>query len=301
MMCRGTIKTEQSFAIRTVNAKACLFILFTMPTMPFSTQEHPSSLEAPGSPHESLSLLVSLLGASFIANGAENNARETRDDIVSMLQNEVLTSLSCPALSLRHDREESALNGVDESTSSTTSDDRTRKQVQGNTADLLAREIRIDQEKASDSTNGIATSLSKIPDTLLGNVYESFAVLVDSRLRAYSNFLAREGVLSVVKKNPSVVPADLGALEQKIKALLAVGRKVSIHSVSTHFEESQLMEDDESDLYVSFALQFQVQMILIVPRTSGETECVSVSLSAPGQITGKSYRLLLFNADLTSP
>jgi hypothetical protein len=143
--------------------------------------------------------------------------------------------------------------------------------------------------------------LSKIPDTLLGNVYESFAVLVDSRLRAYSSFLAREGVTALAKKNPSVVPADLGALEQKIKALLAVGRKVSIHSVSTYFEESQLMEYEERDSRVSFALQFQVHMNLIVPRTSGETERVSVSLSAPGQITGKSYRLLLFNADLTSP
>jgi hypothetical protein len=274
--------------------------------MPFSTKEHPSSLEAPGSPHESLSLLVSLLGASSIENGA--HAGETRlvidtmssrvpreNDIVSaMLQNEVLTSLSCPALSLKHDREESALNGVDKTSSSTTSHVQTRNQVQGNAAALLARQIRIGREDASSSDdsspNGFSSSLSKIPGMLLGNVYESFAVLVDSRLRAYSNFLARQGV-SQAKKNPLLVPVDLKALELKIEALLAAGRKVSVHSVSTHFEEeTRLMEDEESDCdsSVSFCFQFRVQMKLIVPGPSGETETVSVSLSAPGHIIGKS-------------
>jgi hypothetical protein len=53
------------------------------------------------------------------------------------------------------------------------------------------------------------------------------------------------------------------------------------------------MEDDdkESASRVSLPLLFQVQINLIVPRSTGETKNVNnanVSLSAPGNITGKS-------------
>jgi hypothetical protein len=241
-------------------------------------------------PHESLSLLARLLGASSVAKGAGSHEcqaippisntvngethGETREVILSMLQKEGLKSLLCPALSLKHDRED---------TSST--DVQSRKQVQGNAAALLAREITSSEEKASEDTS----ALSKIPETLLGNVYESFAVLVDSRLRAYSNFLALQGV-SLARKDPSYAPADLKALEQKVEALLVAGRKVSVDSVSTHFEESRLIEDDdeENTSRVSLPLLFRVQINLIVPRSNGETQKVNVCLTVPGDITGKS-------------
>jgi predicted peroxiredoxin len=266
-------------------------ILFTMSSF---SKGHPSSLKAP---HESLSLLVRLLGASSDESRVGSHEYqgippisgrrdceihgEVREDIMSMLQKEGLKTLSCPALSLKHDREENPLNGL-ENTPST--DVRSRKQVQGNAAALLAREMR-SSEDASENTNGIVA----VTSALCGNVYESFAVLVDSRLRAYSNFLALQGI-SLARKDPSFAPADLKALEQKIEALLAAGRKISVDSVSTHFEESRLMEDDdvESAPRVSLPLIFQVQINLIVPRSGGDTEKVSVSLSAPGQITGKS-------------
>jgi hypothetical protein len=253
-------------------------------------------------PHESLSLLARLLGASSVDSGSVESGSgshecqgippisdtlngettgETREVIASMLQKEGLKTLLCPALSLKHDREETS-----------SADVQSRKQVQGNAAALLAREIRSREEEASEDINGIVavtSALSKIPETLLGNVYESFAVLVDSRLRAYSNFLALQGV-SLARKDPSFARADLKALERKIEALLVAGRKVSVDSVSTHFEESRLMEDDdeESASRLSLPLLFQVQINLIVPRINGEIEKVNVSLSAPGQIIGKS-------------
>jgi hypothetical protein len=263
-----------------------------------SSKRHPSSLE---DPHESLRLLVRLLGASSVESECQGIPTlshalngETREGIMSMLHREGLRTLSCPALSLKHDQEEIPSNGLDK-TSST--DVRSHQQEQGNAAALLAREIR-SSEEASENTNGIATvtsTLSKIPEALLGNVYESVAILVDSRLRAYSNFLALQGVTRA-KKDPSFTPADVKALEQKIEALLVAGSKISVDSVSTHFEESGIMEDDDeqSATSVSLPFLFRVQINFIVPRTSGETERVNVSLSAPGQITGKSSNRFLW-------
>jgi hypothetical protein len=260
-----------------------------------ASKRHPTSLEAP---HESLTLLMRLLGASSIESECQGIPplvshalnEETREGIVSMLQRKGLKALSCPALSFKHDQEPIPSNGLDK-TSST--DVRSRQQEQGNAAALLAREIRSSEDEASENTNGIATvtsTLSKIPEALLGNVYESFAVLVDSRFRAYSNFLALQGV-TLARKDPSFTPADARGLEQKIEALLLAGSKISVDSVSTHFEESGIMEDDDeqSASSVSLPFLFRVQINLIVPRTSEETErVVNVSLSAPGQITGKS-------------
>jgi hypothetical protein len=281
-----------------------------------NSRRHPSSLEAP---HESLSLLVRLLGASFVAGSDKCQGTpsisddaldgETRDGIVSMLQKEGLKTLSCPALSLKHDQEEIPSNELVKTSSTNV---RSRKQVKGNAAALLARVIRSSEEEASGNTNGIgavtsALSMSKIPDTLLDNVYESFAVLVDSRLRAYSNFLALQGV-TLARKDPSFASGDLKALEQKIEALLVAGRKISVASVSTHFEECRLMEDDddeESASRVTLPFLFRVQINLIVPRSNGETELVNVSLSASGLITGKSsfvvHSVLQTRSEYTTP
>jgi hypothetical protein len=265
-----------------------------------TSKRHPSSLEAP---LDSLSLLVRLLGASSVENERQGIrplpdtlGEETREGMVSMLKKEGLKTLSCPALSLKHDHEEIPFDGIHE-TSST--DARSRQQVQGNAAALLAREIRSSEEEAFENTKGIVTvtsALSKIPETLLGNVYESFSILVDSRLRAYSNFLALQGV-TLAKSDPSFTPTDLRALEQKIEALLIAGSKISVDSVSTHFEETRILEDDDDEQSISglsLPFLFRVQINLIVPRTSGETERVNVSLSAPGQITGKSSSPLVW-------
>jgi hypothetical protein len=242
---------------------------------------HPSSLETP---YESLSLLLRLLGASSVDNECHGITLpdmlggKPREGLVSMLKKEGFKTLCCPSLSLKHDQEDAG----------------SRQQVQGNAAALLARESRSSEEEAFENTNGIVTvtsALSKIPETLLGNVYESFAILVDSRLRAYSNFLALQGV-TLAKSDPSLTtPADLRALEQKIEALLIAGSKISVDSVSTHFEETRILEDDDEQIAsrVSLPFLFRLQMNLNVPRTSGETERVNVSLSAPGQITGKSF------------
>jgi hypothetical protein len=265
-----------------------------------TSKRHPSSLEAP---LDSLSLLLRLLGASSVESECQGIrplpdtlGGETREGMVSMLKKEGLKTLSCPALSLKHDQEEIPFDGIHETAST---DARSRKQVQGNAAALLAREIRSSQEEAFENTSGIVTvttALSKIPETLLGNVYESFAILVDSRLRAYSNFLALQGV-TLARTDPSFTPADLRALEQKIDALLIAGSKIAVDSVSTHFEETRILEDDDEQRTscVSLPFLFRVQINLIVPRTSGETERVNVSLSAPGQITGKSSSPLVWS------
>jgi hypothetical protein len=285
--------------IATVKKRAPAVSFFTMAG---TSKGHPSSLEAP---HEYLSLLVRLLGASFVEKDEKGKGSppipdaldgETREGIVAMLQKEGLKALSCSALSLKRDQEDVPSIGHDKISST---DVGSPKQVQGNAAALLAREIRSNEDGASENTNGIVTvtsTLAKIPETLLGNVYESFAVLVDSRLRAYSNFLALQGV-SLARKDPSFTIADLRALEEKIEALLVAGRKVLVDSVSTHFEESRLTEDvdEESACPVSLPLLFRVEINLIVPRSSGETEKVNVSLSAPGKITGKSSSPLVYS------
>jgi predicted peroxiredoxin len=265
-----------------------------------TSNTHPSSLETP---HESLSLLLRLLGASFTKNEYQGMSPpdmlggKSREGQVSELKEEGLKTLCCPSLSLKHDQEDNPFDGIQKNSST---DARSRQQVQGNAAALLAREIKSSGEEAFENTNGIVTdtsALSKIPEALLGNVYESFAILVDSRLRAYSNFLALQGVTLAQSDPSSTTPADLRALEQKIEALVLAGSKISVDSVSTHFEEIRILEDDDDDEQiasrVSLPFLFRLQMNLIVPCTSGEVERVNVSLSAPGQISGKSLSPLV--------
>lgn len=215
-------------------------------------------------------------------------AGETHLRIVSRPVTLPFRSLSIPALSLKHKDEENRSSDG-------------KNQVQEHAASLLARQLLVSACSSSTTSSSIRTStayaaqgtfdFASVPDRLLNNIYESFAVLVISRLRAYSTFLARQGLsLANNKEKESSVDSQVvnTQVEQKIEALMETGTRVAVDSVKTHFEVQslQVLEDEDNAELASLPLELQVEMDLVVPRSKGDQEVVHVSFAAPGEITG---------------
>ena len=232
---------------------------------------------------EKLAQLGTYLGASSKKTGhteSSGTAERICDPVsreylrkVSTIFKEAFHSVSVPGLSLKHEGEEHRSSNKDKDSNSKNS---ITQHVQGHASGLLARELLIGVTEP-------LIDIDTVPGMLLNNVYESFAVLVISRLRAYSHFLAHQGVS--LAKDPSVEPTAMAStVEQRIEAVMETGTQVSIESVETRFE---ILQDPEEKTATTLPFEFQVEMNLLVPRASCDQEVVHVSLAAPGQIIGK--------------
>jgi hypothetical protein len=197
---------------------------------------------------------------------------------------EAFRSLSVPGLSLEDEGEEHRSSSKDKDSNAKKS---SSQYVQGHATSLLARELYIGENVLCEAV--LLIDIDTVPGMLLNNVYESFAVLVISRLRAYSHFLAYQRVS--LAKDPSVDPTAMAlSVEQRIKAVMKTGYQVSIESVETRFDilqDAEVPQDAEEKTPTTLPFEFQVEMNLLVPRASGDQEVVHVSLAAPGQIIGK--------------
>jgi hypothetical protein len=127
-------------------------------------------------------------------------------------------------------------------------------------------------------------SLPQLSQQILENAYQSFTVLIDSRLRAYASFLARHAMAVADEKTNEM---GMFSVEQKLETLLDVGGKITVSRVSTRFDVAEVEGVQEGDHY-SFPLSFYVEMSLMIPRPLATDEMVSVAFSAPGTIAGKS-------------
>jgi len=219
------------------------------------------------------------LGTEQICGSGESLRKE-----VSTNSMEAFRSLSVPGLSLEDEGEEHRSSSKDKDSNAKKS---SSQYVQGHATSLLARELYIGENVLCEAV--LLIDIDTVPGMLLNNVYESFAVLVISRLRAYSHFLAYQRVS--LAKDPSVDPTAMAlSVEQRIKAVMKTGYQVSIESVETRFDilqDAEVPQDAEEKTPTTLPFEFQVEMNLLVPRASGDQEVVHVSLAAPGQIIGK--------------
>jgi hypothetical protein len=150
---------------------------------------------------------------------------------------------------------------------------------------LRARELSVGKLKPHNEQL-FFEEFANVPQTLLKNFYESFAVLFDSRLRAYTNFLARQGI-ALAAKDPD--PDYIKTLQGGIEAMLEMGGKISMDSIRTSFEiEGSQGIKDKADTQ-TLPLQLKVQMRLLVPCITQGNETISITVAAPGKITGKYF------------
>ena len=146
------------------------------------------------------------------------------------------------------------------------------------------------------------------PLQLLENAAESFAVLVDCRLRAYATFLARHAI-SLAHKCES---EGVLSIEQKVSTLLDAGKSIRATSMALQFQlvdgeagggdvetEGCPLDDDEDDdsnesppedsnaSASPVPLSLRVNMELELTRPSGTKDVLPVLVETPGAANGK--------------
>jgi hypothetical protein len=195
--------------------------------------------------------------------------------------------VACPSLSLHHGKE--VHFGV--SGRSTP-----RKHAEDHAVNLLSRPLEDLVEMELNETEAMLR-IFRSARSLLQNVYSSFAVLVDSRLHAYTDFLSRHALtLSSKKRRPGVSEenfshtAAIEAIEEKLAMIRATGALVEAVNLVTRFE----LQEEQSSLAEGAAmLNFVVLMDFEIPRPNGKKAVLSVSFATTGTIAGTYSRTLM--------
>jgi hypothetical protein len=182
----------------------------------------------------------------------------------------------CPSLSLHHDKEKF---GVSQKVD--------RKLAEDRAVDLLSRPVRLRHGECQPDDTKLR--MSCFGADLLQNIYSSFAVLVDCRLRAYSDLLARHVAKLTIKKKrsktddaalPEYGDNAVRVLGEKLEAMYAIASKVEATAIVTQFT----LENIELDAAVSAMLRFHVSINLKIP---GIDEAMLVEFHTPGTMTGR--------------
>ena len=181
----------------------------------------------------------------------------------------------CPGLSLKHGKEWSSSDLA----SSSASDHRycnDRKQAEEHAVDLLSRPL---QGHASPVfAGGIGNVIlgeqgNRVAQLLQSNIYSSFAVLMDSRLHAYSSVLARHAMS---------MPDEVPNIQEKLAEILLIGTRIEADKMSTLFLPTAFEKDKAS-------LTFQVTMELTIPsdrKGSSKKQTIAVAFETLGSIHG---------------
>lgn len=203
----------------------------------------------------------------------------------SSLQDSVC-SIECPRLSLRH---EGHLK-MDEST---------RVQAEQDTACLLARTIRVAVTgPTEDQPECNAVRIEDLPKVLMSNMYEGFAILVDSRLRVYAKVFLRHLTGLVTKQADALGILQMG---QKLETLQDIGGQITALAMQLHFE-LQDEEDEPEEVSPGVfqqAVELEVTMELYVPSPTGQSRTLPVRHKAQGHLKGMSLHGILLCIDST--
>jgi hypothetical protein len=135
--------------------------------------------------------------------------------------------------------------------------------------------------------------LRKVPNILLDNLSASFSTLVEARLRAYLQLLARHGVSVGNSSDLQDAERDeaLQAIERKLSCLLEIGKSISIDNLVTTFGVAgKLVFPSKKDglqkimTPIGMAVGFDVSIPRLTP--SGGFERVAIPVKTGGFITG---------------
>lgn len=182
-----------------------------------------------------------------------------------------------------------------------------RGDVETHVESLLARPILLgkqeDDERSSaglmegdDSLDEFfVQQLNEVPKLMMSNFCTSFATLMNSRLRAYTSFLARHA-LSLARSSQTEQEKDgVVGIEHKLETMLAIGSQVSTGSVSSEFSIHQShipevlpIEGDEKDCQVSMPLKVKICVTIALPhvKEADGNESMEVFFETTGKLCG---------------
>lgn len=165
-----------------------------------------------------------------------------------------------------------------------------RLQAEHEAAALLSRSIRVPVELKDREANA-SVRIEDLPKILMSNMYESFAILVDSRLRVYAKVFFRHLSSLVTKQADAFGILQMG---QKLETLQDIGGQITALSTELHMELEEVEPEEVSSAVYQQALMFVVTMDLFVPSPAGQSRSLAVRHKAHGHLKGMFSFLFLF-------
>jgi hypothetical protein len=225
---------------------------------------------------DALPELIAALGCS--RSGAEDvNFSATKKEGSSFYSEvaPVKLVIACPSLSLQHEHVESKSMGLRS---------RSREQVAGHAASLMARTENL----TVAYSHGKFTICNDKEKELLENLYQSFAILVHSRVRAYTTMIARHCTtlsekLASSNKHVETRKRYIGKLDR----LLNAAHAIHLDKMATTFEVENL--DLDADGSVT-PLSFGFQIDLDLPASNAQnSSAYKMAIKVPGESKGKKF------------
>ena len=224
---------------------------------------------------EVLRAVCGLLGCSRTEHpeSQSSSSPEEGQPVIDTARISSCISLACPSLSLKH--EPSAKPRA-----------KLRAQAEEHAVALLSRPLQLHVS----AQGNCSLEEEAVPELLLQNVYESFAKLVHSRLRAYSSLIARHGMTLGEKE------LKAAGIEEKLERLFQVAGAINAEEMVTRFDCEEVagvdIDGNGTANSSSAPLTLRIALDLVLPSRSGGGQIVKVGVSCPGEIKGEQELIL---------
>ncbi|GAX11812.1 hypothetical protein FisN_7Lh200 [Fistulifera solaris] len=235
---------------------------------------------------DALPELIAALGCS--RSGAEGVGCSATKKEASSFDSEIASVkivVACPSLSLQHEHVEYKSVGLGS---------RSREQVAGHAASLMARTENI----TVGFSHGKFTVYNDKEKELLENLYQSFAILVHSRVRAYTTMIARHCTtlsekLASSNKHVETRKRYIGKLDR----LLNAAHAIHLDQMAMTFEVENLdLDADDSVAPLSFGFQIDLDL----PASNAQnSSAYKMAIKVPGEakVTAKDSILITIDTD----
>jgi hypothetical protein len=238
---------------------------------------------------------------NLLSTSSEREEADLMDDELPTMTSQVKMAeeivLCCPSLSLLHEKE-------DQHGDSHRYTD--RKVAEEHAVDLLNRPMSLLRAAAAlREGTSVVRMFTHAARMIRHNMVSSFALLVDSRLHAYTNLLARHAVVLASQRSRMMSTSDAAvdeasnwsnypnatawAVDEKKWTILSLGAQVeaialgSLFTVGNKTTTSDMGNDGD---VASAMLNFVVTMNLAIPAPNGNRKVIPVSFSAKGNMIG---------------
>ena len=177
-------------------------------------------------------------------------------------------SVECPGLSLRH---EGHLHMNQSS----------RVEAQMEAASLLARSVLVEANPSASQDDPFR--IEDLPPVLINNMYESFAILVDSRLHVYGKVFLRHLKSLITKRADAYGIMQMG---QKLETLHDIGGQITAENMDFHLDlEDQDIEEVSPGVFQQ-AIRLEASMMLHLPSPAGSDRTLAVHHKGQGFVKG---------------
>jgi len=204
----------------------------------------------------------------YVLNRTTDGSHGNKSATLALLHDRI-ASVEYPRLSLRH---EGHLNMHQSS----------RDQAQMEAASLLARPVLVEANSSDDSQDD-PFRMEDLPPILMNNLYESFAILVDSRLHVYGKVFLRHLKSLITKRADSFGIMQMG---QKLETLHDIGGQITAETMEMQVDLEDQDIEEVTPGFFQQAIRLEASMELHVPSPSGSNRTLVVHHKGQGFIKG---------------